>query len=382
MKAIFLSHASEDKDDVARPLAIMLRKRGYSVWFDEFTLKLGDSLRRSIDDGLGKCDFGIVVLSPAFFAKEWTQKELDALTSRETGEKRKLILPVWHKVHRDDVARASPLLADRLGAATSEGLPKVLEMIEVAINDTDSGDKADESISPVYSFAQQNLLEWRATIAEIFRGAKPISSEWTELDDILEVLGHVAGPNLNHCFLPTGGGLDLDGVGKSLEDGCIELHWDESVISVIKPKSLSFVGFTGFPSMSYFRIETDTLTPISEDIDTSVEMDEELAEIHPLNYQPRWVIDAGYYTHDESGNEVKNPPGTRLVSRYFRGSFVIFAKGSPYNIGLSARYDAYNAQHDKMTAAKFRDFITKIIAELAAKQIEVEPDRLYLPTSA
>jgi serine/threonine-protein kinase len=88
------------------------------------------------------------------------------------------------------------------------------------------------------------------------------------------------------------------------------------------------------------------------------------------------VIDAGYYTHDESGNEVKNPPGTRLVSRYFRGSFVIFAKGSPYNIGLSARYDAYNAQHDKMTAAKFRDFITKIIAELAAKQIEVEPDRL------
>lgn len=72
----------------------MLRKRGYSVWFDEFTLKLGDSLRRSIDQGLGKCDFGIVVLSPAFFAKEWTQKELDALTSREKGEKKKLILPV------------------------------------------------------------------------------------------------------------------------------------------------------------------------------------------------------------------------------------------------------------------------------------------------
>jgi hypothetical protein len=87
VKTIFLSHASEDKDEVARPLAIMLRKRGYSVWFDEFTLKLGDSLRRSIDSGLGKCDFGIVVLSPSFFAKEWTQKELDALTSRETGEK-------------------------------------------------------------------------------------------------------------------------------------------------------------------------------------------------------------------------------------------------------------------------------------------------------
>lgn len=199
---------------------------------------------------------------------------------------------------------------------------------------------------------------------------------WTELDDIVEVLGHIARQNLNHCFLPTGGGLDLDGIAKSLEDGCIELHWDPKVVSVIKPKSLSFVGFTGFPSMSYFRIETNILQAISEEIDTSLVMDEELAEIHPLNYQPRWVIDAGYYTHDESGDEVPNPSGTRLVTRYFKGSFVIFAKGSPYNNRLSGRYDGYNAQHNKMTPAQFRDFVASIIAELAANQIEVEPDRL------
>ena len=148
------------------------------------------------------------------------------------------------------------------------------------------------------------------------------------------------------------------------------------MVSVVKPKSLSFVGFTGFPSMSYFRIETAFLQPISKDIDTSLVLDEELAEIHPLNYHPRWVIDEGYYTHDESGYEVRNPSGTRLVTRYFRGSFVIFAKGSPYNNRLSGRYDAYNAQHNKMTASQFRDFVTSIIAELAAKQIEVEPDRL------
>jgi hypothetical protein len=40
------------------------------VWFDEFTLKVGDSLRRTIDHGLGYSRFGVVVLSPAFFAKE------------------------------------------------------------------------------------------------------------------------------------------------------------------------------------------------------------------------------------------------------------------------------------------------------------------------
>jgi hypothetical protein len=67
---VFICHASEDKDNFARPLAEGLRREGLSVWFDEFTLKVGDSLRRSIDHGLGYSRFGVVVLSPAFFAKE------------------------------------------------------------------------------------------------------------------------------------------------------------------------------------------------------------------------------------------------------------------------------------------------------------------------
>jgi len=60
-------------------LAESLRKKGARVWYDEFTLKIGDSLRRSIDKGLTKSRYGIVVLSPAFFKKEWAQKELDGL---------------------------------------------------------------------------------------------------------------------------------------------------------------------------------------------------------------------------------------------------------------------------------------------------------------
>ena len=43
---VFISHASEDKEEVARPLAEALRKNGLSVWYDEFELKIGDSLRR------------------------------------------------------------------------------------------------------------------------------------------------------------------------------------------------------------------------------------------------------------------------------------------------------------------------------------------------
>ena len=81
----FISHASEDKDDFVRPLADGLKKRGLSVWFDEFELKVGDSLRESIDRGLERSRFGIVVISPHFFKKQWPQNELNGLTTRETG---------------------------------------------------------------------------------------------------------------------------------------------------------------------------------------------------------------------------------------------------------------------------------------------------------
>ena len=72
---IFVSHAYEDKV-FARALADALSLRDLSVWFDEFELKVGDSLRRSIDSGLSESRFGIVILSPDFFAKEWTKKRV------------------------------------------------------------------------------------------------------------------------------------------------------------------------------------------------------------------------------------------------------------------------------------------------------------------
>jgi hypothetical protein len=80
---IFICHASEDKEAIARPLANALKQAGLDVWYDEFTLTLGDSLRRKIDHGLARSRYGAVILSPHFFAKEWPQRELDGLTTKE-----------------------------------------------------------------------------------------------------------------------------------------------------------------------------------------------------------------------------------------------------------------------------------------------------------
>jgi hypothetical protein len=127
---VFISHASEDKDAIARPLFKALQARGVSVWFDEAELTLGDSLRRKIDDGLARCRYGIVILSPSFLEKEWPQRELDGLVARETASGQKALLPVWHELTREMLLRHSPTLADRLAADTRKGLDALVAQVE------------------------------------------------------------------------------------------------------------------------------------------------------------------------------------------------------------------------------------------------------------
>jgi hypothetical protein len=115
---VFICHASEDKDAFVRPLAVALHQLGVSVWFDEFSLEIGDSISRSIDKGLAASAYGIVVLSPAFIGKPWPEYELRGLVSREIGED-KVILPIWHGVSRQEVLKFSPPLADKLAIDTS-----------------------------------------------------------------------------------------------------------------------------------------------------------------------------------------------------------------------------------------------------------------------
>jgi hypothetical protein len=117
---VFISHASEDKDGLVRGLAQALQRRGLEVWYDEFALRIGDSLRRKIDAGLTSSRFGVVVLSPNFFDKNWSNYELNGLVTRELSGDRQIILPLWHDVSREDVVRYSPSLADKVALRTSE----------------------------------------------------------------------------------------------------------------------------------------------------------------------------------------------------------------------------------------------------------------------
>jgi hypothetical protein len=116
---VFISHAAEDKETVVSPLALALRERGLSVWYDKFVLRIGDSLRRKIDAGISHSRFGIVVLSPAFFAKEWPRYELDGLVTMTVSGKQ-VLLPLWHGISKDEVVSQSPTLADKVALRTSD----------------------------------------------------------------------------------------------------------------------------------------------------------------------------------------------------------------------------------------------------------------------
>jgi len=109
----FVCHATEDKD-VAEPIAELLRDQGFSIWYDRFELKVGDSLRRSIDLGLKRSRFGIVVLSEAFFSKSWPQYELDGLAEKATDGS-KVILPIWKNLAVEELRKYSLSLANLKG---------------------------------------------------------------------------------------------------------------------------------------------------------------------------------------------------------------------------------------------------------------------------
>lgn len=131
---VFVCHAFDDKDEIVRPLAHALLEENLAVWYDEFTLGIGDILRRKIDDGLVRSRFGVVVLSPAFFAGGWKQYELDGLVTKEVGSDQQVILPVWHNVSRDDVMKHSPSLAAKVARSTADRTVEEIaaEIAEVA----------------------------------------------------------------------------------------------------------------------------------------------------------------------------------------------------------------------------------------------------------
>lgn len=132
----FISHDSRDKDSLVRELAVELSKLMCPVWYDEYSLKVGDSLRACIEKGLKEAKKCVIILSPNFFSNDgWGKVEFDSIYTREIIEKSNVILPVWHNVKVQDVYQYSPRLADKVGLSSSLGVKELANRLSSVIRE-------------------------------------------------------------------------------------------------------------------------------------------------------------------------------------------------------------------------------------------------------
>ena len=109
---VFVSHANDNKAEFVNALTAGLSRLGISIWYDANILDWGDNWKLQIANGLKKCRFGIVVISPEFLGREWTEKELNELLQRQNDSGEKVILPILYKMTIDDLKKSYPRVAD------------------------------------------------------------------------------------------------------------------------------------------------------------------------------------------------------------------------------------------------------------------------------
>ena len=238
-------------------------------------------------------------------------------------------------------------------------------------------------------FARRSKSIWRDAIRGVFDNSVPENENWYDISQIRSVLDDIAVSEIEgdspvegriggaYMFHPISGSTDLGGAEQTQEQNTIyfRTHPDpaRSLYYIVKPARLTFrlpVNQDGSPSYewAYFWLELDDLEP------TGILDDEQflksygyepLCEIRPGEYKHIEVWEQGFDGYDEGGSERSLPGSARPVKRYLRGAFVIFCKGSYYNLNLSPQPGSSlpattAALHEKIGETKFDQLINQL----------------------
>jgi serine/threonine protein kinase len=259
---------------------------------------------------------------------------------------------------------------DNLLIACTDNDPDKRLSIEEFISELEKWKKLSEH------FHDRIQQQWFEIQTKLFPAVLPTRVIFEDINDIIKVLNVVCSfDNLNHLFFPNGGGLDLHEVRISNEQGCIELDFKTSILSIAKPKRLLFESFNYDPEWNYFRLELDNLdaTKLNSDEEGKIEYEEKegrerVSELSPGNYYPNDILE--YYYNYESDYLITS--FSRQVTRWFRGCFVIFCKRSSYNLIT----ETYDGRHNKMSADKFREYIQTTIDAIKVEKNKYSPSIL------
>lgn len=109
---VFISHANKDKEELVEDLYKSLDKLGILIFYDKESIEWGDNWKDKILNGVKKAEFAIIVISENFFGREWTEKELKELLSRQNRNGQKLILPILKNITLEQLQKEYPSVAD------------------------------------------------------------------------------------------------------------------------------------------------------------------------------------------------------------------------------------------------------------------------------
>lgn len=193
---------------------------------------------------------------------------------------------------------------------------------------------------------RENLLQWIEVHKKIFPLYEPDHAEWDDwgrIVGILNILGSYE--SLNHLFFPNGGGLDLTGARLSEDKDYVELEFNGLSYSVC-PHKLIFERMSDDFQWNYFRLDLKEIEPKFKEY----MVDDYLEEYGCITRKDGGDEVISLIKYDElDRTEIKIQKAHR-VSKYLKGSMVIFHKDSFYNQLISK----YQGEHDKMPAEEFK----------------------------
>ncbi len=106
---IFISHASEDRPEVARPIHAACERLGLKAFLDEEHIAWGENFTHKINSALGAARTVLCIISPVSVTKQWPMAEVNTSLSLEIAGKKEVFCLI---VGRPDLSHL-PLIAGK-----------------------------------------------------------------------------------------------------------------------------------------------------------------------------------------------------------------------------------------------------------------------------
>lgn len=254
MRDVFICHASEDKDEIVRPIVEACTQAGISCWYDEAEIEWGDSITEKVNEGLVKSRYVVVVFSSASAGKKWPQRELNAVLNQEasTGEVKVLPLLVGSEREKEDILSRFPLLNDKQYLPWDGDLRRIVDSLLSRLGRTQNGPRGQaESLSRTpglriplpeikKQFSQRDKdLFLRSTfvvvknwfqegLQQLEQGYEDVETDFVEVHSFKFIATvYVRGEVANRCKIWLGGFISSDSI--AYQTGQFNIDSDNSI---------------------------------------------------------------------------------------------------------------------------------------------------------